>query len=452
MAVWSIVPFSLANQERRFGAEFWMPEYLEPLRQNKNWVPIGDLVTSCQYGISREMNEEGVGVPIYRMNEMDDLFLSAPAKSVMLSDSEYSEFRLSVGDVLFNRTNSFKYVGRTGILKEPVHAVFASYLIRLVPDTSRLLPEYLTVYLNCPTGIAQVKRRAMESINQANVSGSEIKKVPIPLFPISFQRQIVSLLDQAAESRQEAKRSYHEAERILLDGLALSELDLTYSPFYVRTYSDAFAARRLDAEHFQPKYYRVDSAINSLKYPTVALGELIGQIRNGFDYREFVEEGTPYIRVGDIQNGRIDLKNSEKIALSVADVKKDITLHPGDILFTRKGSFGNAAVVRPGQESAIISSEIMLLRIKNKEILPEYLAVYLNSPLGYQQVERRAHGVAFYSISQPDLATVSVVCAPLHLQKKIESKVLEAHKALDKSNDLLIKAKQAVEKMILGRT
>lgn len=453
MAVWSVIPFSLASKERRFGAEFWMPEYLDPLRQDRNWVPIGELVKSCQYGISREMNEEGIGVPIYRMNEMDDLFLSTPAKNVIVSDSEYKEFQLSIGDVLFNRTNSFKFVGRTGILKDPIDAVFASYLIRLLPDTACLLPEYLTVYLNCPTGIAQVKRRAMESINQTNVSASEIKKVPIPLFPLTFQEEIAAIVDQAAELRRHAKRFYQRAEEELLDELRLSQLDLSSDLFGVRTYAETAELKRFDAEHFQPIYWRITNLCRKYEGGYQEIGDLMESITNGVESRYFVEYGVPYIRVGDMQNLRINTVSAEKIPQEEAQaLLPKIRLKVGDVLTARSGSIGQAVVVTKPDIDSVLSSHLMRLRLRNDSpIQSTYLALFLSSFPGVKQILMHSNGGIVPEISQPNLKRIVVPILSKQAQERITNLVFNSHEAEDESKRLLEKAKQTVENMIIGR-
>ena len=220
--------------------------------------------------------------------------------------------------------------------------------------------------------------------------------------------------------------------------------------FFTRSYSEANDARRLDPEYFQPKYYRLEKSLKQCGYELSPLTTLIEPIHNGFDFRQFCSKGVPYLRVGDIANGLINLDGAERIPIAIESIKKNITLQPGDILFTRKGTFGSAAVVRPGQELAVISSEVMLLRVTDRRILPDYLAIYLNSPLGYQQVERRVHGVAFYSISQPSLAQTVVVRVPLSLQQKVQQWVQESFAASVESKDLLEQAKREVEQAVMS--
>jgi hypothetical protein len=168
----------------------------EPTSKYK-WSRIGNLLKKCQYGISISMNETQKGYPIFRMNEIEDCFLTVAAKYAPISKAEFSAFKLSYNDILFNRTNSFDFVGRTGILKQETDSVFASYLIRIVPNEEYILPEFLTIYLNTQFGIGQVKRRAMHSINQANVSASELKRVFIPLIDIHLQQEIADIVNEA---------------------------------------------------------------------------------------------------------------------------------------------------------------------------------------------------------------------------------------------------------------
>ncbi len=70
------------------------------------------------------MNEENIGVPMYRMNEMDKCFVKDAKKYAIVSEKEIENYLLEMDDVLFNRTNSYEFVGRTGILKHEVNSVF----------------------------------------------------------------------------------------------------------------------------------------------------------------------------------------------------------------------------------------------------------------------------------------------------------------------------------------
>ena len=195
MAQINIVQLKEAFEEDRLDPEFYkgiMPE-------NKRLVykKIADILNFIQYGISIDMNENAEGYKIYRMNEIEDMFCSEEvSKFAKISEKEMNIFILKNNDILFNRTNSFEFVGRTGIFKkfseEPY--IFASYLVRMRTNEKEILPEYLTTFLNCKYGIAEIKRRARISINQSNVSASELKKIKIPLATLKFQEKIRELV------------------------------------------------------------------------------------------------------------------------------------------------------------------------------------------------------------------------------------------------------------------
>ncbi|ALF52501.1 hypothetical protein ACX27_06010 [Nostoc piscinale CENA21] len=67
---------------------------------------------------------------------------------------------------------------------------------------------------------------------------------------------------------------------------------------------------------------------------------------------------------------------------------------------------------------------------------------------GYLQVERRVHGVAYYSISQPDLAKLLIPILPKHRQQKIVEKINSSFSLKLKSKQLLEIAKTGVERAI----
>lgn len=135
------------------------------------------------------MNEEGNGTKIYRMNEIHNMLCDTEVSKFADIDNEDQEnFKLQDNDVLFNRTNSFAFVGRTGLFKKfsDEDHVFASYLIRVKPNESLVIPEYLVTFLNSNLGVWDVKRRARISINQSNVNAQELSAIKIPLLSLKF--------------------------------------------------------------------------------------------------------------------------------------------------------------------------------------------------------------------------------------------------------------------------
>ena len=245
----------------------WDAEYLcfEPYRNpSLRYVPIGDTLISSQYGVSIEMNEDGIGTKIYRMNEISNVLADSDvSKYAELTDSEIAEYRLQDRDILFNRTNSLKFVGRTGIFRKfhDDDVTFASYLVRLSPNKNIVTPEYLTAFLNTKYGALDVKRRARISINQSNVNPEELKRVGIPLLSHELQRKITLSFDKAFILIQSSEAQYRDTQALLLSELGLADWHPKRQPESVRNFSDVWGTGRMDAEYFQPKYDEIVDAI-----------------------------------------------------------------------------------------------------------------------------------------------------------------------------------------------
>ena len=441
MAVWSEVSFREAHDHNRFSAEYWRPEYLEPLRKSLPWQPLGDALKKVQYGISREMNEESLGVPCFRMNEMDTIFLSHPQKSMVVTGDEKRQFMLRKGDVLFNRTNSLKFVGRTGYCDQTTEAVFASYLIRLLPDKAHLLPEFLAVYLNTSVGIGQVKRRAMESINQANVSGSEVKLVPIPLFDIEFQKRIADFVHSASEQRHAAACAYAEAESLLESALGLDELDLTPQLFYKRQYAEVEEAGRFDAEYFNP---RTQNIIEALSRDGFSIADLAILAKRKFH----LEAGSEfqYIAIADvIDNGTVD---SNPVLGEEAPSRATRLVEPGDVITTTVRPIRRlSAIITDEQNGYVCSSGFAVLT--PEEIEPELLLVYLRLPLVCELMDLHTTASMYPAISTTELMKIPISLPDDATREQIVTKVRESFDARREARRLLEEAKTMVEKAIL---
>jgi len=109
---------------------------------------------------------------------------------------EFPKLFVEPGDLLFNRTNSPELVGKTAVFKSlPQTFSFASYLIRVRLVKDGALPEYVAAHINSLYGRKWVKSVVTQQVGQANVNGTKLQALMIPLPPLREQRRIVSELD-----------------------------------------------------------------------------------------------------------------------------------------------------------------------------------------------------------------------------------------------------------------
>lgn len=184
------------------------------------WERLGSLVET-RYGtsVSADATLE-TGVPVLRIpNVMGGQVDLDDMKYVELTKAELDRLSLTTNDVLIVRSNGNpNYVGRAAPITEDVCKsliVYASYLIRLRTNTSRLLPEYLSAFLNSAYGRAAMRNAIRTTAGQSNLSGENLVKVRLPVPSFAHQARFRSLWLQVKKIRGLIDRSEAEASELL---------------------------------------------------------------------------------------------------------------------------------------------------------------------------------------------------------------------------------------------
>jgi len=190
-------------------------------------VKLGEVVASTQYGLSVCGNLEG-NYPILRMNCLvEGRVNDSNLQFVDLTKTDFENFRLNKGDILFNRTNSSDLVGKTGLFNLEGNFVFASYLIRIAVDKNRLSPEFINYYINMNSTQTRLRMLASRGVSQSNINATKLKGFLIPLPQIPEQQAIAIILN-ACDSRiaalEQEARLLQELFRAMLEELMSGRL------------------------------------------------------------------------------------------------------------------------------------------------------------------------------------------------------------------------------------
>ena len=175
---------------------------------------IRDTVADVRYGSSRPAVDGGK-YPYLRMNNITyggELDLS-DVKRIDVPENELDKCTVRRGDVLFNRTNSKELVGKTCVYDRDEMMVLAGFVIR-VRVNDRVLPEFLSAFLNTDFSKKTLSEMCKAAIGQANINAQEMQNIGLYLPPLELQRQFVQFKKQIDKSKVVVQRALDEAQTL----------------------------------------------------------------------------------------------------------------------------------------------------------------------------------------------------------------------------------------------
>ena len=200
------------------------------------WKRIGEVVLFTQYGTSTKSIHSEQGIPVLTMgNIQDGAVVWGNEKKIPATSEELPALFLEKFDLLYNRTNSAELVGKTGIyLGEDDCKTFASYLIRIQLSQTSSSPRYMNLAMNARVfRETQIVPLIKKQTGQANVNGTALKNMLVPLPPLAEQNRIVARVDELMTCCDQLEASLatgNDTRRCLLDALLYEALEEPLEP------------------------------------------------------------------------------------------------------------------------------------------------------------------------------------------------------------------------------
>lgn len=291
------------NNVFRIEAEFYTAQTF----LSEDYVYGKDVISSAQYGTSKELNEDGEGFPVLRLNEFDRYFIGTPKKYCdLITHETFESLKLNQGDVLICRTNGNpKLVGRAAMVPKDYPFAYASYLFKVRTKCEAINPETLVAFLNSKIGRMEIEKFSMAS-NQVNFSPAKFREIKIPVFGSKLQDTVKELFDEAFMLQEASKVPFEQAAEIVSKYFQKIPASTNQKNTTEKCLSDSFGLTgRFDSDYFLPRHYEQEDGIRKAPSGWGTLGELC-QI-NDKKFNPLPDSSYRYIELADITDyGDVD--------------------------------------------------------------------------------------------------------------------------------------------------
>lgn len=156
---------------------------------------------------------------------------------------------------------------------------------------------------------------------------------------------------------------------------------------------------------------------------------------------DYLLGGVPIVQFRDVVSlCHSSFSNLQKV--QVPDIKDKYYLSMNEILLSNKGEF--QALVWKGQEKIMASSAFYRIKICDKNFLPEYVALYLNSVPGKAQLCLRQNTVRISTITISDVKDIDIPLIPMEKQRLLVDLFL----LYERESSIMEKIRQNRQKLI----
>ena len=141
------------------------------------WARIFSIEEDLPYGTAKKSSVSG-RIAVLRMGNIQAGEIDYGDLVFSSDNDDIEKYTLKKGDLLFNRTNSAEWVGKTAIYRGNIPAIYAGYLIRL---RAFINTEYLNAVMNSGYAKAYYNLVKTDGVNQSNINAKKLGAFLIPM-------------------------------------------------------------------------------------------------------------------------------------------------------------------------------------------------------------------------------------------------------------------------------
>ena len=385
------------------------------------WVSLGAISNRIHYGYNASAKERG-NAKLLRITDIQNgsvNWTSVPYCS--LEDREIAKFRLAPGDIVIARTGGT--IGKSFLIAEKLEelAVFASYLIRVIPDKLNVNPSYLLRFLDSPYYWEQLSDNS-RGTGQPNVNAKALAGIKVPLPPIEEQLRIVAKISQLFDQIELAEKAYNELSEPLAERFRQLCLE------------KAIQGKLVPQLESEPGVEQIGEAPENVPFAIPEKWKWC-QIKNltticsarRVHKSDWQMEGVPFFRAREIaklaEQGFVnnELFISEEL---YAQLTKGGLVEEGDLMITAVGTLGKVYIVKRGDRFYYKDASVICMK-RCQHIDPHFAKIIFTSPFMKNQIIDASSGTTVGTITIKGAMDYWVPIPPIEEQHRIVAKLNE---------------------------
>lgn len=200
----------------------------------------------------------------------------------------------------------------------------------------------------------------------------------------------------------------------------------------------------VEVEGFGPVSFNLKAFEDVNTIPLKDVATLFRGFNVGSKNKESPDGKFRIVRLSDVQNGRLVMETisryhiENKAKVNMYELRKD------DVILSIRGSSLKAAVVPADDEDLLLSQNFIGIRCSNR-LNPNFLKVYLESPLGQYLLTNKMSGTAIPTLSRKDIETLEIPLPPIEEQKQMmeqyNAKEIHVEKEIERLKEKLMEMK-----------
>jgi type I restriction enzyme S subunit len=336
-----------------------------------------------------------------------------------LGDMRTKSYRtFASGDVLFAKITPCMENGKAALVPDLPGPGFGSTEFHVLRSRGNVEPEYLWRFVRQENYRKVAETHMTGSVGQLRVPADFLRDSVIPLPPLHEQQRIIQYL-RAIDARRVSVAHRLAAAHASVVGLRSAVLAAACSGRLTANMrgSDAeesYAASGSRSHGTNPQLPNVPAT-----YEITTVGAVSERLEYGTSRKANLEGEVPVLRMGNIQNGRIDTTDLKFLGRD-GEVER-LLLDDGDLLFNRTNSPGLVGKTAVFHGSGPITFASYLIRVKfhRDRVEPDYVAMWLNSAWGRAWARHvKTDGVSQSNINGKKLAAMPLPLPSIEEQRE----------------------------------